>query len=364
MKIRAATVEKKGAPFTFRETEMDGPRADEILVRVVATGICHTDAHIRNQGYETPLPIILGHEGSGIVESVGTEIRSVQPGDRVIMSYPSCGRCDHCLAGHPAYCDYNLALSFGAARLDGSNAYHDGLHGHFFGQSSFATHALTTERNVVKVADDLPLELLGPLGCGLQTGAGAVLKSLKVPVGASIAVFGTGAVGLAAIMAAKVAGADPIIAVDISEERLTLARELGATHTINGKKEDTRRRIMDITRRGVDYLVDLTGQPSMLSMGLNVLAPLGSAALIGAAQAGTQVPLDMAMLLNGRTVRGIIQGDAIPQTFLPELLQLYKVGKFPFDRLVRYYDFEDIEQAFEDSRQGRTIKPILRIGAI
>jgi aryl-alcohol dehydrogenase len=198
----------------------------------------------------------------------------------------------------------------------------------------------------------------------LQTGAGAVLRSLKVPVGASIAVLGTGAVGLAAIMAARVAGADPIIAVDISDERLTLARELGATHTINGKKEDTRARIMEITRRGADFVVDLTGAPPMLAMGLNVLAPLGSAALIGAAAAGTQVPLDMATLLNGRTVRGIIQGDAIPQTFLPELIQLYRAGRFPFDRLVRYYDFENIEQAFEDSRQGKAIKPILRIGSV
>jgi aryl-alcohol dehydrogenase len=150
MKVRVAVVEKKGAPFIFRETEMDEPRPDEILVRVVATGICHTDAHIRNQGYETPLPIILGHEGSGIVERVGAEVRTVQAGDRVVMSYPSCGRCEYCLAGHPAYCTYNLALSFGAARLDGTNAYHDGLHGHFFGQSSFATYSLTTERNVVK----------------------------------------------------------------------------------------------------------------------------------------------------------------------------------------------------------------------
>ena len=364
MKVRAAVVEKKDGPFVFRDVEVDGPRPDEIVVRVVATGICHTDAHIRGQGYETALPFVLGHEGAGIVESVGGDVTSVAAGDRVVMSFPSCGRCDHCLAGHPAYCDFNMRLSFGGARLDGSSAYHDGVHGHYFGQSSFATYALANERNTVKVPSDVPLELLGPLGCGLQTGAGAVLNSLRVEAGASIVVLGAGAVGLAAVMAARVAGADPIIAVDINDERLALAQSLGATHVVNGKKEDTKARILEITRRGADYIVDLTGSPKMLAMAVEALVPTGTVALIGAAHQGTQASIDMASLLNGRVVRGVVQGDAVPQLFIPKLIALYRAGKFPFDRLVQYYDFEDIERAFEDSKQGRTIKPIVRIGKL
>jgi len=364
MKIRVAAIEAKGGPFIFRDVEMDEPRADEVLVRVVATGVCHTDAHVRNQGYETPLPIVLGHEGAGVVEKTGADVRALEVGDHVVMSFPSCGRCAQCIAGHPAYCDHNLRLSFGAARLDGSNALHDGLHGHFFGQSSFATYSLASERNVVKVPKDVPLELLGPLGCGFQTGAGAVLNVLDVGVGTSLVVLGTGGVGLAAIMAARAVGADPIIAVDISDERLARARELGATHGINGNTEDVKARIHEITGRGAELVIDLTGQPKMLALAVEALAPLGTAALIGASATGTQAPIDMSTLLNGRSVRGIIQGDAIPQLFIPKLVQLYRAGRFPFDRLVQFYEFEDIERAFEDSKQGKTVKPVLRIGTL
>jgi aryl-alcohol dehydrogenase len=362
MNVRAAVIEAKDGPFVFRDVEVDAPRSDEVVVRIVATGVCHTDAHIRSQGYAAPLPLVLGHEGAGVVERVGSDVTSVVPGDRVVMSFPSCGRCHHCLAGHPAYCDHNLRLSFGGARLDGSSAYQGGVHGHFFGQSSFATYSIANERNTVKVASDIPLELLGPLGCGLQTGAGAVLNSLHVPTGASIAVFGAGAVGLAAVMAAAVAGAAPIIAVDLNDERLELARELGATHAVNGSREDTRARLLEITPRGLDYVVDLTGSPKMLALAVEALAPTGTAALVGAARQGTQAPVDMALLLNGRVLRGVIQGDAVPQLFIPKLIDLYRAGKFPFDRLVRFYDFTDVERAFEDSKQGRTIKPVLRIG--
>jgi aryl-alcohol dehydrogenase len=363
MKIRVAAIEATGGPFVFRDVEIDEPRPDEVLVRVVATGICHTDTHVRNQGYETPLPIVLGHEGAGIVEKVGADVQAVKAGDHVVMSYPSCGRCRQCFAGHPAYCVHNLRLSFGAARLDGTNAYHDGVHGHFFGQSSFATYSLATERNVVKVPDDVPLELLGPLGCGFQTGAGAVLNVLDVGVGTSLVVLGTGGVGLAAIMAAHTVGAGPIIAVDISDERLARARELGATHGINGKSEDVTTRVRAITGSGADFVIDLTGQPKMLALAVDSLAPLGTAALIGASATGTQAPIDMGTLLNGRAVRGIIQGDAIPQSFIPKLVELYKAGRFPFDQLVQFYAFDDIERAFEDTKQGKTVKPVLRIGS-
>ena len=359
MKITAAVITEKSGPFIFCDIEIDEPRDDEVLVQMVATGVCQTDAHIREQAYKTPLPIVLGHEGAGIVARVGKNVINVVQGDHVVMSYPSCGHCDKCLSGHSPYCANGFELSFGGHRLDGSNAMHDGIHGHFFGQSSFATFAITNERNLVKVCKDLPLELLGPLGCGIQTGAGAVLNALKVPAGSSIAVFGTGSVGLAAIMAAKLAGATKIIAVDINSERLSLAMELGATHSINGKEEDVQKSIVTLTPGGVDYVVEVTAQAKMLSLALKVLNMQGQVALVGGAPAGTEASLDLNSLLNGRGVKGVIQGDSIPQIFIPKLIEFYKKGQFPFDRLIKLYPFEEIEAAFADSHSGKVIKPIL-----
>lgn len=364
MKIRAAVLEKKSGPFIFKDVEIGSLHPDEVLVRIIATGICHTDAYVRSNSDGTKLPIILGHEGSGIVEKIGVGIEDFKIGDRVVMSYPLCGHCNNCLTGHPAYCKFNMPLAFAGSRQDGTNAYLNGVHGHFFAQSSFATYSVATERNIVKVPDDVPLELMAPLGCGFQTGAGAVLNSLKVQAGSAIAIFGSGAVGLAAIMAAKIAGANQIIAVDISDERLKMATELGATHIINGTKEDTKKRLLEITDHGPDYIIELTGRPNMLAMANEVISQLGTVALIASSPAGTTAPIDMMTLLNGRTIKGIVQGDSVSKIFLPKLIEYYKAGKFPFDRLVKFYDFEDIEKAFEDSKSGVTVKPILRIGKI
>lgn len=365
--VTAAVVREKGGPFIFEDLTLDTSlRPDEVLVKVVASGLCQTDIHVRDQHLPTPLPAVLGHEGAGIVERVGNAVTTLAPGDRVVMSYQACGHCTPCLSGNPAYCALSFPANFGGSRLDGTNALHAGeeeIHGHFFGQSSFATHALATERNVVKIDDEeIPLELLSPLGCGLQTGAGAILNSLKVPAGASVVVIGTGTVGLAAVMAAKVAGAGPIIAVDIVPERLELALELGATHTINGREEDTAERIAEITGGGADYVLEITARPEMLTLAVDALAPLGTAALIGGAPAGAHAPVNMNALLGGRTVRGIAQGDSIPQLFIPQLIDLHKAGRFPFDRLITFYDFDEINEAANDTRTGAAIKPVLRIG--
>ncbi|MGW1148118.1 NAD(P)-dependent alcohol dehydrogenase [Streptomyces sp. NPDC002454] len=369
--VRAAVVREKGGPFAFEDLVLDTAlRPDEVLVRVVATGVCQTDVHVRDQALPVPLPAVLGHEGAGVVERVGAGVTSVAPGDHVVMSYQSCGQCTPCRSGNPAYCALSFPANFGGSRLDGSNALRRGtdgdgesVHGHFFGQSSFATLSLATERNVVKVPEDLPLDLLAPLGCGLQTGAGAVLNSLAVPVGSSVVVIGTGTVGLAAVMAAEVAGASPIIAVDIVPERLDLARELGATHAVNAKDEDTAARIAEITGGGADYVLEITARPEMLTLAVDALAPLGTAALIGGAPAGAHAPVNMNALLGGRTVRGVAQGDSIPQLFIPQLIDLYRAGRFPFDRLVTHYGFDEINEAVTDTRTGAAIKPVLRIGA-
>jgi aryl-alcohol dehydrogenase len=213
---------------------------------------------------------------------------------------------------------------------------------------------LATERNLVKVSKNLPLDVLSPLGCGLQTGAGTVMNSLKVPEGASIAVFGTGAVGLAAVMAARLVGADPIIGVDIIPWRLKLGLKLGLTHTINNRRQEVAARIAAITGRGVDYVVETTASPKMHRLAIDVLNPHGVVALL-TGETGTD------SLPEGRKTLGIIAGDAVPQNFIPKLIELYQAGQFPFDRLIKFYNFKDINRAIADAKRGDTIKPVLRI---
>ena len=352
-KIQAAVLRKTGSPLKIESLEMEGPRDDEVLVRLIASGICHTDIGFVDD-WDGP-PVVLGHEGAGVVELVGKSVKSVARHDHVVLSYQSCGRCRQCRSGHPTGCERFFEANFGFERLDGSNALHrSGVRGHFFGQSSFATHALATERNLVKVPGDLPLELLAPLGCGLQTGAGTVINSLEVPKGASLAVFGTGAVGLAAVMAARLVGAHPIIGVDLNPMRLELARDLGATHTIDNRHEDVVSRINDITGSGVDYVLEITGAPRMHQFALDVLKPQGTVALIAHPGGAGSLP-------GGRKIRGIIQGDAVPQSFIPKMIALYEAGQFPFDRLVKFSDFGEINRAIAAARRGDTIKPVLRI---
>jgi aryl-alcohol dehydrogenase len=334
---------------------MEGPRDDEVLVRLVSSGICHTDIDFCDAWDEADNAVVLGHEGAGVVERVGKSVKSLKRGDHVVLSYQSCGRCRQCRSGHPAHCQNFYEANFGFQRLDGSNALQrSGVRGHFFGQSSFASHSLATERNLVKVSKDLPLELLSPLGCGLQTGAGTVINSLRVSKGASLAVFGTGAVGLAAVMAARLAGARPIIGVDRKPKRLELALQLGATHAIDNRRQDVTGRIVHITGRGVDYVVETTASPKMHQLAIEVLNPHGVVALL-TGESGTD------SLKEGRKTLGIIQGDAVPQQFIPKLIQLYQAGQFPFDRLLKFYDFGNINQAIADAKRGNTIKPVLRI---
>jgi aryl-alcohol dehydrogenase len=334
---------------------MEGPRDDEVLVRLVASGICRTDIDFCDEWYEGGEALVLGHEGAGVVEEVGRSVRGFAAGDHVVLSYQSCGLCPPCRGGLPTRCERFMEANFGFARLDGSNALaRSGVRGHFFGQSSFATHTLATERNLVKVPRDLSLALLAPLGCGLQTGAGTVLNSLAVEAGKSIAVFGTGAVGLAAVMAARLVGAAPIVGVDVIPERLELALELGATHVFDNRHEDIAAHLAAITGGGVDFVVETTGSPPMRRLAVAALNPRGTVALM-TGESGSDFP-------EGRRTVGIIQGDAVPQGFIPRLIKLYRAGEFPFDRLVTFYPFGEINRALDDVRRGATIKAVLCIG--
>lgn len=349
--IRAAVMCEGGRPLEIESLELEGPRDDEVLVRLSASGICHTDiSYIYEWGADGP--VILGHEGAGIVERAGTKVKTLRPGDHVVLSFQSCGKCGPCRRSRPARCINLMELNFGFSRADGSNAYGGGVRGHFFGQSSFASHTLATERNAVKVDKGIPLKVLAPLGCGIQTGAGTVWNSLKVRPGSSIAVFGTGSVGLAAVMAARVAGAEHIIGVDTHPVRLRLALDLGATSAINGRREDIASRVREITGKGVDYTVESTGDDKIFDLALELLNPRGAAALVTGRSGPSALP-------GRRRALEIIQGDAVPQEFIPLMIGLYRAGRFPFDRLEKFYPLSAINKAIDDSRRGRTIKPLL-----
>lgn len=367
MNIRAAVLRTSGAPLEIEDVLLEAPRPTEVRVRVVATGVCHTDMVVRDQLFPTPLPIILGHEGAGVVDAVGSAVTTVQPGDHVVMTYMSCGLCLPCETGHPAHCTHMHPLNFGGGRLDGSTSAcgcgsDHAIHDHFFGQSSFPTYTIANERNVVKVAKQAPLELLGPLGCGIQTGAGSVLNALKVEAGSSFAAFGAGAVGLAAVMAAKVAGATTIIAVDVTPSRLELALELGATHVINSREEDPVQRIHAITQCGVNYSLECSGRSEVLRQAIDSLTTLGTCGIVGATKVGTEVAFNINdVMIPGKRIMGIVQGDVVANAFIPKLVDLYLQGRFPFDKLCRFYQFDEVNQAMADSERGVTIKPILRM---
>lgn len=365
MEITAAVARTAEQPLEIENLQLDDPHPGEVQVRLVASGVCHTDAIVRDQWYPVPLPQVLGHEGAGVVEAVGAGVTTVAPGDHVVLGFNSCGHCTSCMQGHPAYCASFFGLNFGGARPDGSRAFSTGdgeaVGSHFFGQSSFATYANVAERTVVKVADDAPLELLGPLGCGISTGAGAVLNVLDPEAGSSIAVFGAGAVGDAAILAAVVANASTIIAVDVVPSRLEKARELGATHVVNGRDEDAVARIREITGgAGVDYALDTTGVPAVFRQMADSLGTRAHGALVGAAALGTEASIDIGtMLVGGASITMVVEGDAVPQSFIPRLIALHAAGRFPFGELVQSYSLQDINTAFEDSESGATLKPVV-----
>jgi aryl-alcohol dehydrogenase len=279
MQIKAAVVSEKSGPFTVESLELCEPRPDELIVRVVASGMCQTDLHGRDGYYANPYPGVYGHEGAGVVYAVGCAVRSFVPGDHVVMSYPWCGSCANCAQGLHSYCVHAFDLKMKGTRADGSTLLSKNgapVYSAFFQQSSFSTFALTQERYAVKVRKDAPLELLGPLACSGQTGAGAIFNVMKPKPADGIAVFGVGAVGLSALMAAKIAGCAPIIAVDVHEHRLALASELAATHTIDHRAvSDVVGEIRDITGRGVRYSLETSALPAVFREAIESLMPGG-----------------------------------------------------------------------------------------
>lgn len=365
MKIQAAVAREARAAFTYETLDLDEPRADEILVEIAGVGLCHSDLSVRDGAIPLPLPAVLGHEGSGTVRAVGSAVKKVGVGDRVILSFRSCGHCHTCEHDEPAYCTSFMPLNFGGARPDGSQAIQrdgQGLTSNFFGQSSFATFALTYEANVVKVDDAAPLELLGPLGCGIQTGAGAIMRSFACPPKSSVLILGGGTVGLSAVMGAVVQGCSTIIVSEPHPARRELALSLGATHVIDPKQDGALdAAVLAIAGGGVDYALDTSGNMAVVSAAFACLGHQGTLGLVGVPSVpGASFPVDaLACMSKGLKIRGIVEGDSDPDVFLPQLVQLFQDGKFPFDKLVTFYPLSEINRAIEEQYSGLCVKPIL-----
>jgi aryl-alcohol dehydrogenase/geraniol dehydrogenase (NAD+) len=361
---RAAILSEANGQFSIDDVILQKPREDEILVKIVGTGICHTDVVCKG-AFPVPLPIVLGHEGSGVVEAVGSRVTKVKPGDHVVLTFNSCGSCPNCADSNPAYCHNFLPLNFAGLRLsDGSSPISKNgqmVHAVFFGQSSFASHVIAREENTVLVSKSAPLEILGPLGCGIQTGAGAILNSLKVRPGNSVVIFGAGAVGLSAVMAAKVAEAKTIIVVEPNMERRNLALELGATSAIDPNSEmDLIKVIKDAGGGGVNFALDTSGHPAVIGVAIETLLQNGMLGLVGMPPPDATLPVNiMSMFARGVGIKAIIEGDSEPHEFIPRLIQYYLDGRFPFDRLMTRFPFDKINEAFDATTSGKAIKPLL-----
>ncbi|PZQ22614.1 MAG: NAD(P)-dependent alcohol dehydrogenase [Sphingopyxis macrogoltabida] len=364
MKIQAALARTTSGPFTIETLELDDPRPDEIRVRIVGVGVCHTDLVALGGGTPVPLPAVFGHEGAGVVEAIGSAVTKVAVGDHVVLTFRSCGSCRRCQAGDPAYCADLVPLNYGGGRSDGISPLCCGgapVSGAFFSQSSFATHALAYERNVVKVPKSAPLWQLGPLGCGVQTGAGAAMNALACEAGSSLLIIGGGSVGLSALMGGVVQGCARLLVVEPFAERRELALALGATDVIDPAAEpDIAAAVRARLPMGVDYALDTTGKSALLDAALDALAKRGVLGVLGIPAPDTPTPGKLAAVMrSGLTIRGIVEGDSDPDIFIPRLVELFLAGRLPIDRITTRYDFADINQAIADQHAGRCVKIIL-----
>jgi aryl-alcohol dehydrogenase len=365
VKVTAAVVAEKNAPFFIKDdVELAPLQSDDLQIHIVATGICHSDEAIRKGDAVIGYPIVLGHEGSGIVEKVGPEVKNFQPGDHVVLSFYGCGSCINCLQGKPTQCLNYVANNLSGVRPDGSAHFTEKSEPlkDMFDQSSFATTTVVRERNAVKVPKNLDLRKLGPLGCGYVTGSGTIFNVLKPQPGQTIAVFGTGAVGLAAMMAGRISGCTRVIAIDIVDSRLKLAQELGATDTINSKTENPVEKIKSLTDgHGVNFAVDTTGLTQVMQSSIQALAQGGTSATIAVTPHHIDVDTWNDLCTHDRKIVGVNMGDSIPQVDVPRLIRFYQLGLFDFDKTEKFYPFAQINEANADSISGKTIKPILII---
>jgi aryl-alcohol dehydrogenase len=361
MKTTVAIVNEQGGEFTFDEVDLEGPRDDEVLVRIVATGLCHTD--ITMKGFLPPemFPNVFGHEGAGVVEAVGPAVTGIEVGDHVVLSFRSCRACARCASGEYGYCEQSLVINYMGMRLDGSTTYTRGgapVFGSFLGQSSLSRHAIAYADNCVVVDPALDLTRIAPYGCGFQTGAGTVLNVLEPGPDDSLVVYGVGAVGLAALAAARYRGVGTLVAVDPLASRREAAARYGAVGVDPTADVSALDRVRELTGGGAAYAIDTTAIPAVVKQAQQSLAPRGTLVVLGLG--AEEYAIDaIDMLQNGKVVRGSIEGDADPQEMVPRLLAMNAAGDFDVDHLITTYPFTEINAAVADVLAGTVVKPVL-----
>lgn len=362
LNARAAVVLDTGGDPQLTDVQVRQPVGDEVLVRIDAVGICHTDVSVAARFRK--LPMVFGHEGAGTVVEAGPEA-TPRVGDQVVLTFASCGTCPSCQADTPAYCERSTDLNMRGGRRDESSALHaDGvpIGGGFFGQSSFCTYAIAGSRNAVVLPEPIDPALAAPLGCSVQTGVGAVLNVLAPQPADALVVFGAGAVGLSAIMGARIAGCRDVIAVDPIAERRALATDLGATVTVDPTATDVGAAVLELTG-GVAAAVDTTARPDVLAAAVGVLRERGTLALLGLGALTAELPVALIMG-KGLTVRGVVEGDSEPQTFIPRLVDLHGRGELPLDKFVTRYRFNDFDRAWAAAKAADVVKPVLITGTV
>ncbi|KAF2804133.1 NAD(P)-binding protein [Mytilinidion resinicola] len=370
----ALVVREVKADFELTPIILDEVRPDEVLVEMKYSGICHTDI-VLQQGLlpMVEFPAIFGHEGAGFVRSIGKGVRTdrFQIGDAVLLSFNKCGHCKPCKSGHPASCLTFAEVNHNAVRVSDRTTpartkSGQSVRSQYFGQSSFSKMSVVNEKCVVKCPFPDKLHLYAPIGCGFQTGAGTVLNVFKPTKEDALVIFGLGSVGLAALMAAKYLGAGRIIAVDIVDEKLNMAKELGATDIVNSiKHSDVVQVIKDITEGGANYAIDCTGVLKVIETMIECLAPQGTAALVGVPPAGKKIQIDpLAFLSESKKLIGVIEGDSNPVEFIPQLVEMHQAGHFPIERLCRTYPVAKLNEAMHDLHTGQVIKPVIDWGEV
>ena len=365
--MKGAVLYAAGQPLQIEELTLQNPRAGEVMVRVAAGGVCHSDLHVMNGDLNAPLPVVLGHEGAGIVEKVGSGVSDFKPGDHVVLLWrASCGECFFCLSGRPALCDLGAGIRWSGHLGDGTSRFSKGGEEirHFAGVSSFAELTVLPREGLVKIDPDIPLQQAAVVGCAVMTGVGAVINTARVEPGASMVVVGCGGVGLNVIQGGNLAGAEKIIAVDVLDNKLEYARQFGATHTINASQVEPIEAIKELTDgRGADYAFEVIGNPRTIAQAYRMIRRGGTLVVVGVAPVTAEVSINASsLMLEEKMIRGSLYGSCVPKLDTPRILNLYKAGKLKLDELIsREYPLSKINEAFDALRKGEVARSVIRM---
>ncbi len=347
MRTRAAVLYEFGAPLVVEDVELEPPREGEVLVRMVASGVCRSDLHTIQGIHPWVRPVIMGHEGAGVIEEVGPGVAHVQPGDHAVLSWlPYCGRCRFCSIGRPNLC-VDLEWSIAGTMMDGTTRFHkDGRRIHHYNTSSFAERSVVPAQTAIPVDRTLPLTEFALMGCAVMTGVGAVLNTARVRPGESVAVVGCGGVGLNVVQGARIARARPIVAIDSVASKLALARELGATHAVDASRDDVAGAARELLGHGADHVFEAIGRPETIRLALDLVGRGGQAVLVGLAPPDAAVPIDaLTMAFEERVVRGSWYGGCRPAVDFPLLFELYQTGELRLDALISTCSLEEVNDA-------------------